>query len=253
MVSVSGPRKHQHLATHRRLEYAGFHLDTVTEEIEGAIPAQFLDAARDALVESLLGGESAHPDQGRIRRAVSELDEFWRRSGGGIESASPASVRGILRAQVESVRAGKASSASGSSSRRSRWCRRRRGRHSRSCRLPCTCTEMPRRSTTKSRMVPGSCAFTCAKARRAGSRIATCPHSTDRCGSPSSGRGRPPPSVTPSRRRCARSGDTMTKGRIAGTRDTDRVPGGTRGRGPNAGGRGKPRHGRDSRHWRKRR
>jgi hypothetical protein len=102
-VSVTGPRKHQHLATHRRLDYFGFHLETVTEEIEGDIPASLLPAARDALVSALLGGESAHPDQGRIRRAVADLDEMWRRSGGTLEAIAPPAVRALLRAQVESV------------------------------------------------------------------------------------------------------------------------------------------------------
>ena len=45
-VSVTGPRKHQHLATHRRLDYFGFHLETVVEEIEGNVPPALLEPAR---------------------------------------------------------------------------------------------------------------------------------------------------------------------------------------------------------------
>jgi hypothetical protein len=103
-VSASGPRKHQHLATHRRLDYFGFHLETVTEEIEGNIPPALLEPARDALVTALIEGESPHPDQGRIRRSVSDLDEMWRRSGGTLTGIAPAAIRALLRAQMETVR-----------------------------------------------------------------------------------------------------------------------------------------------------
>jgi ATP-dependent helicase HrpA len=103
-VSVTGPRKHQHLATHRRLDYFGFHLETVVEEIEGNVPPALLEAARDALVTALVEGESPHPDQGRIRRAVADLDEMWRRSGGTLSAISPSAVRAILREQLDQVK-----------------------------------------------------------------------------------------------------------------------------------------------------
>ena len=103
-VSVTGPRKHQHLATHRRLDYFGFHLETVVEEIEGNVPPALLEPARDALVTALIEGESPHPDQGRIRRAVADLDEMWRRSGGTLSAISPSAVRAILREQLDQVK-----------------------------------------------------------------------------------------------------------------------------------------------------
>ncbi len=102
-VSVEGPRKHQHLATHRRRDYFGFHLETVTEEIDGAIPEALLGPARSALVTALLAGETPHPDQGRIRRAVTEMDEMWRRSGGALPAIAPDAIRAALKAQLESV------------------------------------------------------------------------------------------------------------------------------------------------------
>ena len=103
-VSVTGPRKHQHLATHRRLDYFGFHLETVVEEIEGNVPPALLDPARDALVSALIEGESPHPDQGRIRRAVADLDEMWRRSGGTLPAIAPSAIRAMLRSQLEQVK-----------------------------------------------------------------------------------------------------------------------------------------------------
>lgn len=254
VVSVSGPRKHQHLATHRRLEYAGFHLDTVTEEIEGAIPAQFLDAARDALVESLLGGESAHPDQGRIRRAVSELDEFWRRSGGGIESASPASVRGILRAQVESVRSWEG------------FLRQRIVLETESLVPEATRTALEKLPTSVH--LHGDAAplhyeiedgagvvrlhLREGQARRFQDRDLP---SLDRPVRFAIVRARQAPALGDTiaeAMRALRRHDDEGKDR-RDTRHGSRPRGGPGGRGPNAGGRGKPRHGRDSRHWRKRR
>jgi ATP-dependent helicase HrpA len=61
------------------------------------------DDARDVLADALIAGETPHPDQGRVRRAVEALDELWRRSGGTLAAAAPASVRALVRAQLERV------------------------------------------------------------------------------------------------------------------------------------------------------
>jgi hypothetical protein len=100
-VVLTGPRKHQGLAVERRRSYFGFELDTDVEPLRGPIPQELRPAARDTLTDALLDGETAHPDQGRVRRAVEVLDEFWRRSGGGLEAASPAAVRRLVRSQLE--------------------------------------------------------------------------------------------------------------------------------------------------------
>jgi hypothetical protein len=76
----------------------------VVEEIEGNVPPALLEPARDALVTALIEGESPHPDQGRIRRAVADLDEMWRRSGGTLSAISPSAVRAILREQLDQVK-----------------------------------------------------------------------------------------------------------------------------------------------------
>jgi ATP-dependent helicase HrpA len=50
-----------------------------------------------------MAGEVEHPDATRVRRAVSELDELWRRSGGRLDGVSPEAIRLRLREQVETV------------------------------------------------------------------------------------------------------------------------------------------------------
>jgi len=103
-VVLAGPRKHQGLSVERRRRYFGFDLDTQVEPLRGVIPEAFRSAARDTLTDALLAGDTAHPDQGRIRRAVETLDELWRRSGGALAGASPAAVRQRIGAQVDAVR-----------------------------------------------------------------------------------------------------------------------------------------------------
>jgi hypothetical protein len=102
-VVLAGPRKHQGLAVERRRSYFGFDLDTEVEPLRGEIPEPLRAAARDVLADALLAGETVHPDQGRVKRAVGVLDELWRRSGGTLAAASPEAVRGLIRAQLEGV------------------------------------------------------------------------------------------------------------------------------------------------------
>jgi ATP-dependent helicase HrpA len=102
-VVLTGPRKHQGLAVERRRSYFGFDLDTEVEPLRGDIQAALRDDARDVLADALIAGETPHPDQGRVRRAVEALDELWRRSGGTLAAAAPASVRALVRAQLEPV------------------------------------------------------------------------------------------------------------------------------------------------------
>lgn len=103
VVSVSGPRKHRHLAVARRLTYFGFELETVVEELRGEVPPALRASARDALVEALMAGETPHPDQGRVRRALTELGELWRRSGGTLPGVDGPGLRTRLRSQLDGV------------------------------------------------------------------------------------------------------------------------------------------------------
>ncbi len=102
-VVLGGPRKHQRLVIERRRSYFGFELDTEVEVIQGSFPAELASEARDVLAAALVQGETQHPDQSRIRRVLSELDELWRRSGGTLRALSPESLRGIIRNQLDRV------------------------------------------------------------------------------------------------------------------------------------------------------
>jgi len=102
-VVVTGPRKHQGLAVTRRLSYFGFDLETMTEEIRGELPPELRELARDALTDALLAGETAHPDQGKVRRALEELGELWRRSGGSLAELATPALRERIRGQLEGV------------------------------------------------------------------------------------------------------------------------------------------------------
>jgi hypothetical protein len=102
-VEVTGPRKHQHLVLTRRLTYFGFELEQVKEPLEGEAHQDLLSALRAGLTEALLAGTTVHPDQGRIRRALEELGELWRRSGGSLASVEPAALRAAVEHQLAAV------------------------------------------------------------------------------------------------------------------------------------------------------
>ncbi|MHB1326609.1 MAG: helicase-related protein, partial [Gemmatimonadales bacterium] len=103
VVSIGGPRKHQGFIVSRVLEYFGFRLETVEEPVRGSLPSELVAAGAEAVVSGLIEGSVVHPDHGRVRRAVRELDEFWRRSGGTLDGASPDRVRAALLAQVSGI------------------------------------------------------------------------------------------------------------------------------------------------------
>ena len=102
-VIVGGPRKHQGLVVERRRTYFGFELETEIEPLPGEIPPELQPAARDALAAALMRGETTHPDQNRLRRALAELDELWRRSGGTLRELAPERIRALIRLQLEGV------------------------------------------------------------------------------------------------------------------------------------------------------
>jgi ATP-dependent helicase HrpA len=102
-IVLSGPRKHQRLMIERRRTYFGFELETEIEPIEDEIPAEHHAAARDVLAQALMEGESSHPDQHRLRQALAELNELWRRSGGALAELSPEALRAGIRRQLEGV------------------------------------------------------------------------------------------------------------------------------------------------------
>jgi hypothetical protein len=87
----------------RRRSYFGFELDTEIEPIEGKIPPELLPAAREALIDALIRGETTHPDQNRLRRTLAELDELWRRSGGTLKELDPERIPALIRPQLDGV------------------------------------------------------------------------------------------------------------------------------------------------------
>ncbi|CAN5752646.1 hypothetical protein BH24GEM1_BH24GEM1_27640 [soil metagenome] len=102
-VVLTGPHKHQRLAVQRRRTYFGFELGTEIEILDGPIPEQLREQATDVPADALMAGAVAHPDASRVRRAVSALDELWRRSGGTLPGISPEAIRARLRQQLESA------------------------------------------------------------------------------------------------------------------------------------------------------
>lgn len=91
------------LVVSRETEYFGFVLDRRSEPLTGNFPPQLAEEARDALVDALLNGLTPHPCQRSVKRAASRLDEYWRRSGGALESGAPDALRGAVREQLDHV------------------------------------------------------------------------------------------------------------------------------------------------------
>ena len=102
-IVITGPRKHLQLAAERTLDYFGFPLESTVEPIRGEVPEPLRAAARDALAHALIAGDTPHPAQARVRRAVQELDEYWRRSGGQLEGAAPGAVKSRILAELREV------------------------------------------------------------------------------------------------------------------------------------------------------
>jgi hypothetical protein len=106
-IVLTGPRKHQQLSLCRKLTYFGFELETDIEPLNGAIPEGLIQAARDAMVQALLDGETSHPEQGKIRRGVTLAREWWRRSGGTLHAASDDSLKALMLTRLAAVRSWK--------------------------------------------------------------------------------------------------------------------------------------------------
>jgi hypothetical protein len=102
-VALTSRKKGQHLVTRRRLSYFGFELDTVTEEIDGPIPEALREPAIEALTDAMMAGETMHSDQGKIRRALEELGELWRRSAGTLPQIAGAALHQRIREQLSAV------------------------------------------------------------------------------------------------------------------------------------------------------
>jgi len=96
-------RRREGLMIERTVEYFGFTLDREIEPLHSPFPDDLADAARQALVDALVAGETPHPDQGKVRRALERLGFYWRRSGGRLEQAESGHIKEQLARQLSSV------------------------------------------------------------------------------------------------------------------------------------------------------
>ena len=96
-------RRREGLMRVRTVSYFGFILEREVETLQNPFPSELADAAREALVHALVAGETPHPDQGRVRRALERFGFYWRRAGGRLAQASTERVMNVLREQVARV------------------------------------------------------------------------------------------------------------------------------------------------------
>src|SRR5207247_1271107 len=102
-------RRREGLMVVRTVEYFGFVLEREVEPLRSPFPPDLAAAARAALVQALLAGETPHPDQGRIRKELEPFGFYWRPFGGRRAGSNPATctpsiVRCGLRCCAASVR-----------------------------------------------------------------------------------------------------------------------------------------------------
>src|SRR5207302_11176605 len=97
-------RRREGLMLVRTVRYFGFLLDRETEPLTGSFPADLAPLARAALVRAVLAAETPHPNQGKVRRSLERLAEYWRRSGGTLAVAAPGELERRLTEQLARVR-----------------------------------------------------------------------------------------------------------------------------------------------------
>jgi hypothetical protein len=96
-------RRREGLMVVKAVEYFGFTLDREVEPLSSHFPADLADAARRALVSAVLAGETPHPDQGKVRRALERFGHYWRRSGGQVAQAARERITEQIGAQLARV------------------------------------------------------------------------------------------------------------------------------------------------------
>ncbi|MEX2156611.1 MAG: DEAD/DEAH box helicase [Gemmatimonadales bacterium] len=96
-------RRREGLMAVRTVVYFGFTLDREVDPLPSPFPPELADAARRALVQALLAGETPHPDQSRVRRALERFGLYWRRSGGQLAQAHGDRLAERIAAQVANV------------------------------------------------------------------------------------------------------------------------------------------------------
>jgi len=97
-------RRREGLMAVRTVVYFGFTLDREVDPLPSPFPPELADAARRALVQAVLAGETPHPDQGKVRRALERFGHYWRRSGGQLAQAHGDRLAEGIAAQLAKVR-----------------------------------------------------------------------------------------------------------------------------------------------------
>jgi len=97
-------RRREGLMIVRTVDYFGFTLDREVEPLPSPFPDELAESARRALKDALLAGETPHPDQGKVRRALERFGHYWRRSGGRLSQAQREHVAEQVAAQLAAVR-----------------------------------------------------------------------------------------------------------------------------------------------------
>ena len=102
-VTFERHRRREGLMAVRTVEYFGFVLERDSEPLGSPFPPDLAAAARAALVQAVLAGETPHPDQGRVRRALERFGFYWRRSGGQLTEAGTEPLTARLAQQLAAV------------------------------------------------------------------------------------------------------------------------------------------------------
>ncbi len=103
-IAFEAQRRRSGLVMSRTLRYRGFTLEREASPLVGPFPSDLAPQARTALVAALLAGETPHPDQAALRRALDRLGLYWRRSGGQLADASSERLAERVAAQLSGVR-----------------------------------------------------------------------------------------------------------------------------------------------------
>jgi len=96
-------RRREGLYAVREVTYFGFVLERDAEPLRSPFPDDLAAAAREALKDAVLAGQSPHPDQTPVRRALDRLGYYWRRSGGTLAVASTEVAARQLASQLAGV------------------------------------------------------------------------------------------------------------------------------------------------------
>jgi ATP-dependent helicase HrpA len=101
-LSFDASRKSSPLALRRRVEYFGFELERESEPID-VFPPDLANRARRVLAEALARGDARHPGVKANERAVDEVRETYRRSGGTTPRLSFGELADLYESQLAGV------------------------------------------------------------------------------------------------------------------------------------------------------